>query len=96
MNYCPVTDGQTDRRTESDAYEPTVQHAQVGSKMQLDVDVSPPGNIMTFTVTGKSLPHFFSNFSVAPLGEWHLSPSYIRAGGLILPSLSNVNGNYYK
>ncbi len=32
MNYCPVTDGQTDGRTESDAYEPTVQHAQVGSK----------------------------------------------------------------
>ena len=30
MNYCPV--GQTDRRTESDAYEPTVQSAQVGSK----------------------------------------------------------------
>ncbi len=24
---------QTDRRTESDAYDPTVQHAQVGSKM---------------------------------------------------------------
>ncbi len=28
MNYYPVTDGQT----ESDAYEPTVQYAQVGSK----------------------------------------------------------------
>ncbi len=27
------TDGQTDRQTESDAYEPTVQFAQVGSKM---------------------------------------------------------------
>ncbi len=37
MNYYPVTDrqtdGQTDRRTESDAYEPAVQYAQVGSKM---------------------------------------------------------------
>ncbi len=36
MNYCPVIfgpDGQTDRRTESDAYEPIVQSAQVGSKM---------------------------------------------------------------
>ena len=39
MIYCPVflvksgrTDRQTDRRTESDAYEPTVQSAQVGSK----------------------------------------------------------------
>ncbi len=32
MNYYPVTDGQTDRQTESDAYEPTVQYAQVGSK----------------------------------------------------------------
>ena len=36
FNYCPVTDRQTDRRTdrqtESDAYEPTVQCAQVGSK----------------------------------------------------------------
>ena len=29
MNYYPVTD----RRTESDAYEPTVEYAQVGSKM---------------------------------------------------------------
>ncbi len=30
-------------QTESDAYEPTVQFAQVGSKMKpLDVDVSPP------------------------------------------------------
>ena len=45
MNYCPVsiivqseigqvrTDKRTDRRTESDAYEPTVQSARVGSKM---------------------------------------------------------------
>ncbi len=32
--YYPVTDRQTDRRTESDAYEPTVQYAQVGSKME--------------------------------------------------------------
>ncbi len=36
MNYYPVTDrqtdGRTDRRTESDAYEPTAQYAQVGSK----------------------------------------------------------------
>ena len=29
MNYYPVID----RRTESDAYEPTVQYAQVGSKI---------------------------------------------------------------
>ncbi len=43
MNYYPVwilvksgqTDGRTDRRTESDAYEPTVQSAQVGSKSLL-------------------------------------------------------------
>ncbi len=34
MNYYPVTDGQIDRRTESDAYEPTVQYAQVGSKVR--------------------------------------------------------------
>ena len=33
MNYYPVTDGQTDGRTESDAYEPTVKYAQVGSKI---------------------------------------------------------------
>ncbi len=33
MNYYPVTDGQTDGRTESDAYEPTMQYAQVGSKI---------------------------------------------------------------
>ncbi len=36
MNYYPVfwssPYGQTDRRTESDTYEPTVQNAQVGSK----------------------------------------------------------------
>ena len=32
MNYYPVTDRRTDRQTESDAYEPTVQYAQVGSK----------------------------------------------------------------
>ena len=40
MNYCLVT--QTDGQTESDTYEPTVQYAWVGSKMQLDVVVSPP------------------------------------------------------
>ncbi len=33
MNYYPVTDLQTDRQTESDAYEPTVQYAQMGSKL---------------------------------------------------------------
>ncbi len=33
MNSYPVTDGQTDRQTEGDAYEPTVQYGQVGSKM---------------------------------------------------------------
>ena len=32
MNYYPVTDGRTDRWTDSDAYEPTVQYAQEGSK----------------------------------------------------------------
>ena len=55
MNYCPVRSGQTtdrrqtdNRQTESNTYEPTVQNAQVGSKMQLDVDVSPSANIMTF------------------------------------------------
>ncbi len=31
MNYYPVTDG----RTESDAYEPTMQYAQVGSKTEI-------------------------------------------------------------
>ena len=41
MNYCPVTFGQvTDGKTEYDAYEPTVHGAQVGSKMQLDVEDS--------------------------------------------------------
>ncbi len=29
------TDGQTDRQTESDAYEPTVQNVQVGSKIPI-------------------------------------------------------------
>ncbi len=33
LNFGPVTDGQTDRWTESDAYEPTVHKAQVCSKM---------------------------------------------------------------
>ena len=33
MNYYPVTDRRTDRRTESDAYEPIVQYAQVGSNI---------------------------------------------------------------
>ena len=28
------TDGQTDRQTDSNAYEPTVQNAQVGSKKE--------------------------------------------------------------
>ncbi len=32
MNYYPVTDRRTDGQTESDAYEPTVQYAKVGSK----------------------------------------------------------------
>ncbi len=42
MNYCLVifgpvqTDRQTDGQTESDAYEPTVQSAQVGSKKHRD------------------------------------------------------------
>ncbi len=35
INYYPVTDRQTDGRTESDAYEPTVQNVQVGSKIKL-------------------------------------------------------------
>ncbi len=37
MNYYPVTDGRTDRQTESDAYEPTVQYAQVGSIIRQNV-----------------------------------------------------------
>ncbi len=45
MNFILVwisfTDRQTDGRTESDAYEPTVQHAQVGSK-RLRVLLSQP------------------------------------------------------
>ncbi len=43
MNYYPVTDGQTDGRTESDAYEPTVQYAQVGSKMKYKYNSSVKG-----------------------------------------------------
>ncbi len=35
MNYYPVTDGRTDGQTESDAYVPTVQYAQVGLKNQI-------------------------------------------------------------
>ena len=31
MNYYPVTDRQTDRKTDGDVYKPTVQFAQVGS-----------------------------------------------------------------
>ncbi len=53
MNYYPVciiiqSDfwsspyRQTDRQPESDAYKPTVQNAQVGSKMQLEFKVCPP------------------------------------------------------
>ncbi len=35
MNFYPVNFGKvTDRQTESDAYEPTVQCAQVGSKIE--------------------------------------------------------------
>ncbi len=33
-----VTDRRTDRRTESDAYEPTVQCAQVGSNIKVQQD----------------------------------------------------------
>ena len=47
MNYFLVTFGQVqtpDRQTESDAYEPTVQDAQVGSKMQLDVGNEYPAD----------------------------------------------------
>ncbi len=36
MNFYPVTVRRTDGRTESDAYESTVQYAQVGSKTTLD------------------------------------------------------------
>ncbi len=38
------TDRQTDRRTESDAYEPTVPHTQVGSKNETGCFHSLPGN----------------------------------------------------
>ena len=34
MNFGNVTDRQTDRQTESNAYEPTVPNAQVGSKIR--------------------------------------------------------------
>ncbi len=43
MNYFPlllVQSGQTDGQTESDAYEPTVQFAQVGSKNLLNCIIS--------------------------------------------------------
>ncbi len=36
MNYCLAW--QTDRQTESDAYEPTVQYVQVGSKIYTEMD----------------------------------------------------------
>ena len=52
-------------------YEPTVQVAQVGSKMQRDVDVSPPTNNMTFglglthvTLTRMFSSVFFNDFWV--------------------------------
>ncbi len=35
--YYSVRDGQTDRQTESNAYEPTVQYAQVGSKFSFSI-----------------------------------------------------------
>ncbi len=37
VNFGPVTDRRTDRQTESDAYEPTVQHAQVGSTKNVQI-----------------------------------------------------------
>ncbi len=33
VNFGPVTDGQTDRRTESDAYEPTVHKHRCAQKI---------------------------------------------------------------
>ena len=48
MNYCPVNFrlvilSQTDRQRESDAYEPTMHGAQVGSKIVFD---SKKGNLL--------------------------------------------------
>ncbi len=40
MNYYTVTDERADGRTESDAYEPTMQYAQVGSKIKSWLTVS--------------------------------------------------------
>ena len=60
MNYFLVTFGkvQTDRRTDRQKvtcnlhrWVQTVQFAQVGSIKYLDVDLSPPANIMTSGLT---------------------------------------------
>ena len=57
MNYCLVifgqvqTDGWTDGQTESDAYEPTVQSAQVGSKSEAKTVVRYQSLVML------SVPH---------------------------------------
>ena len=93
MIYCPVwilvqsgqtTDRQTDRRTESDAYEPTVQNAQVGSKnefgmgfkftVHIQVKVNVYSAIWICDLT--SFEFWILNFNrVRNLDLWYLDPT---------------------
>ncbi len=68
MNYCPVflvQSGQTDRRTESDAYEPTVQSAQVGSKINVFGHIS--AKTVRFSFCKKPLEAGHAIYQMIPL-----------------------------
>ncbi len=61
MNYYLVsclsqTDGQTDRQTESDAYETTVQLAQVGSKIARLCKIQNSFSFAELTYLAKAKP----------------------------------------
>ena len=63
MNYFLVTFGKVqtpDRQTESDAYEPTVQLAQVGSKMILSRIKDVTYDVRLITLQNTSTPEQLS------------------------------------
>ncbi len=93
MNYYPVTDGRTDgrtdRQTESDAYESTVQCAQVGSKIVWHLPIVSGENKINITHLLLLTEHVF---------QWSYirDPVIIRRPGLlILTTETYININIH-
>ncbi len=80
-NFCPVTDRQTDRQTESDAYEPSVQCAQVGSMKTVTFK---SGRAYKFTICCKNGPR--NQLSIA-LDEWYRYTGNLWENSMEYPSM---------